>query len=152
MTEGYVTFEVGSTTFAVGVAQVREVLRSADVALLPSSERTVAGRVLTLVDARGSTVPALHLRGDPELRGDVLLARDTARAGLVVDRVTAVRRPGELVVDAASAAALPSYAIGVLRPPDGGTPVLLVRLPEVAGADLPARDEPALGEPVLDRA
>ncbi len=163
MTEaGYVTFEVGTTTFAVAVGEVREVLRTGAVRLLPSSERTVAGRALTLVDARGAAVPVLDLRGDRSvhhgasvptaIEADVLLARDPGRAGVVVDRVIAVLRPGELVAETTDSPALPSYAVGVLRPAAGGAPVLLVSLPEVANASDPAfdrDDEPALGEPVL---
>ncbi len=150
MIDGYVMFEVGATTFAVAVVSVREVLRVSDVQLLPSSERTVAGRELALVDARGRAVPVLDLRRDADLAGDVLLAREDDRAGLVVDRVTAVVRPGELSAETAPELALPSYAVGLLRPADGGPPVLLVTLPAVASAtDEPDRSEPALGEPVL---
>lgn len=152
MIDGYVMFEVGGTPFAVPVAAVREVLRVSDVSLLPSSERTVAGRDLGLVDARGRAMPVLDLRQSPTLSGDVLVGRDTDHAGLVVDRVTAVVRPGELHVEPASELALPSYAIGVLRPVGGGPPVLLVALPEVAAAGAaPEREEPALGEPVLEQ-
>lgn len=164
MTEtGYVTFEVGTTTFAVAVGEVREVLRTGEVRLLPSSERTVAGRALTLVDARGAAVPVLDLRGDRSvhhgasvpavIEADVLLARDAGRAGLVVDRVLAVLRPGELVAETSDSPALPSYAVGILRPAAGGDPVLLVTLPEVANAGNPTYDrpdEPPLGHPVLD--
>ncbi len=163
---GYVTFEVGATTFAVAVGEVKEVLRTGEVRLLPSSEHTVAGRALTLVDARGVAVPVLDLRGDRSVHhgesvpasvseADVLLARDPGRAGVVVDRVLAVLRPGALVTEASDPAALPSYAVGILRPAGGGDPVLLVSLPEVAHAGTPAydrEDEPALGEPVLAQA
>lgn len=150
---GYVMFEVGSTAFAVSVAEVREVLRASDVRLLPTSEHTLAGRPLALVDARGRSLPALDLRSGPDVVADVLLARDPGRAGLVVDRVTAVVRPGELELQEVSSPALPSYAAGVLRPAGGGVPVLLVSLPEVRPAGDAAydrTDEPALGEPVLD--
>lgn len=161
---GYVTFEVGTTTFAVAVGEVREVLRTGEVRLLPSSERTVAGRALTLVDARGAAVPVLDLRGDRSvhhgasvpaavIEADVLLARDPGRAGVVVDRVLAVLRPGELVAETSDSPALPSYAVGILRPATGGDPVLLVTLPLVAQAGDPAydrTDEPPLGTPVLE--
>lgn len=152
---GFVTFEVRGAAFAVGVADVAEVLRVTEVRLLPSSDRTVAGRPLTLVDTGGRSLPALDLRVDRDRGGDVLVARTAGRAGLVVDTVSAVLRAGELVAEAVAERALPSYAVGVVRPVDGGEPRLLVALPEVAralapsepGAGLP--DEPPLGDPVL---
>ena len=62
-------------------------------------------------------------------------------------------RPGELVLQEVTSPALPSYATGVLRPEAGGSPILLVSLPEVrptGDAAYDRTDEPALGEPVLD--
>jgi chemotaxis signal transduction protein len=152
---GHVTFEVRGAGFAVAVADVKEVLRVAEVRLLPSSDRTVAGRALTLVDSGGRSLPALDLRADRDGPGDVLVARAEGRAGLVVDTVSAVLRAGELVAEPVAERALPSYAVGVVRPAGGGEPRLLVSLPEVAralapgepGAGLP--HEPPLGDPVL---
>lgn len=153
---GYVTFEVRGAAFAVAVSDVKEVLRVAEVSLLPSSDRTVAGRALILVDTGGRSLPALDLRADPDRPGDVLVARADGRAGLLVDTVSAVLRAGELVAEPVAERALPSYAVGVVRPAGGGEPRLLVALPEVARAYAPGEpgaeplDEPALGDPVLD--
>lgn len=152
---GYVTFEVGDTSFALSVTAVSEVLRSTDVQLLPSSDRRLVGRSLMLADARGRALPVLDLRTDPMAPSDVLLARQPGYAGLVVDRVTAVLRPGQLQAEDLSSPALPSYAVGVLRPVGGGVPVLLVQLPEVPEPGDVAYEptaEPALGEPVLEPA
>jgi chemotaxis signal transduction protein len=149
---GYVTFEVGDTVFAIDVAEVAAVLRTSDVELLPTSERMLAGRPLSLVDAQGHSVPVLDLRSSPDLAGDVLLPRESGHAGVVVDRVTAVLRPGELAAETLVTPALPSYAIGVLPPAEGGRPVLLVTLPAVPDCDDPAftpNGEPALGDPLL---
>jgi chemotaxis signal transduction protein len=148
---GHVTFEVGSTAFALDVGEVAGVVRTTEVDLLPASDRTLAGRPLALADTGGRAVPVLDLRSDPGRDGDVLLPRLPDHAGAVVDRVTAVLRPGELQVETLVTPALPSYAIGVLRPAGGGTPVLLVTLPaipELGSAEYDQRGEPALGESV----
>lgn len=131
---GHLTFEVGASCFAVDVAEVMEVLRTSEVRALPGSGRTVHGRELALVDFRGTCVPVLDLRSDPSVPGDVVVPRYEDQAGLVVDRVTSVQRPGALLLDPVAGPALPSYASGVLRPADGGDPMLLVALPLVPDA------------------
>lgn len=132
-TAGHLTFEVGVTSFAVDVVEVMEVLRTTQVHQLPGSGRTVHGRELGLVDFRGTCVPVLDLRSDPAVVGDVVVPRYEDQVGLVVDRVTSVQRPGALVPEPVAGQVLPSYASGVLRPVDGGPPLLLVDLPPVPG-------------------
>jgi chemotaxis signal transduction protein len=131
-TEGYVLFAVGATSFAVAVSEVREVVRAARLDLLPDL-RQPFGRGVALVDARGRAIPVIDLRGPTDAPGDVLLPVYRHQVGLVVDRVLSVRTPLELVPEHEHVPdALPTYARGVLRPADGGDPVLLVKLPDAA--------------------
>jgi chemotaxis signal transduction protein len=150
--DGYVVFSVGRTSFAVPVAEVREVLRAARIELLPDSGREVNGRSLALVDARGRSIPVLDLRSSRSAPGDVLIPMWRHHVGVVVDRVVSVRSPRELVRETEDVpVALPSYARGVLRPVDGGAPVLLIAMPDAPELEADARrvDEPRLGEDVL---
>ncbi|HEY7859168.1 MAG TPA: chemotaxis protein CheW [Candidatus Nanopelagicales bacterium] len=149
---GHLTFEVGRTSFAVDVADVMEVLRASEVRRLPGSGRTLSGRELCLVDVRGASVPVLDLRSEPTVVGDLIVPRYEDQVGLLVDRVTSVQRPGALILDPATGPALPSYASAVLRPAEGGTPMLLVELPRVPAIGDPAYEPatgPALGSSVL---
>jgi chemotaxis signal transduction protein len=150
--DGYVVFRVGGTSFAVPVAEVREVLRAARIELLPDSGREVNGRTLALVDARGRSIPVLDLRSSRSAPGDVLIPMWRHQVGVVVDRVVSVRSPRELVRETDDVpVALPSYARGVLRPADGGAPVLLIAMPDAPELEADAQrvDEPRLGEDVL---
>ena len=150
--DGYVVFRVGQTTFAVPVSEVREVIRAARIELLPDSGREVNGRALALVDARGHSIPVLDLRSHRSAPGDVLIPMWRHQVGVVVDRVVSVRSPRELVRESDEVpVALPSYARGVLRPADGGAPVLLIAMPDAPEleADSLRVDEPRLGEDVL---
>lgn len=136
--EGYVLFRVGGTAFAVPVGEVREIVRAVRLELLPAATAAY-GHGVALVDARGRSIPVVDLRSDRESAGDVLLPLWRHQVGLVVDRVTAVQTPRELVREHDEVpAALPSYSRGVLRPVDGGSPVLLIALPDAAELDLDA--------------
>ena len=149
--EGYVLFRVGGTTFAVSVGEVREIVRAARIDLLPLAE-SAYGHGIALVDARGRSIPVLDLRSARSTTGDVLLPMWRHQVGLVVDRVTSVQTPRELVPEHDQVpAALPSYARGVLRPVEGGAPVLLIAMPDAAELERDAArtDEPRLGEDVL---
>ena len=149
--EGYVLFAVGGTTFAVLVGEVREIVRAARLELLPQSH-VAYGHGVALVDVRGRSIPVVDLRSDREAYGDVLLPMWRHQVGLVVDHVVAVHSPRELVREHDEVpAALPSYSRGVLRPAEGGDPVLLIAMPDAAEleADAARTDEPRLGEDVL---
>jgi chemotaxis signal transduction protein len=150
--DGFVVFRVGQTSFAVPVSEVREVIRAARIELLPDSGREVNGRALALVDARGHSIPVLDLRSHRSSPGDVLIPMWRHQVGVVVDRVVSVRSPRELVRETEEVpVALPSYSRGVLRPVDGGAPVLLIAMPDAPElhADSLRVDEPRLGEDVL---
>ena len=152
--EGHLVFEVGGTRFALDVSDVTEVLRATEVRAMPMSERSLAGRGLGLVDARGRSVPVLDLRSDLTRPGDVVVPVRRDLAGLVVDRVVSVLRAGVLLPESDLPPALPSYARGVLRPAGGGDALLWVVFPEVVepgDSAYDARAEPALGEPVLEQ-
>jgi chemotaxis signal transduction protein len=152
--EGHLVFEVGGTRFALDVSDVTEVLRATEVRTMPVSGRSLAGRGLGLVDARGRSVPVLDLRSDLTRPGDVVVPVRRDLAGLVVDHVVSVLRAGVLLPESDFPPALPSYARGVLRPAGGGDSLLWVAFPEVPEPGDPAYDaraEPALGEPVLEQ-
>jgi len=149
--DGYVLFAVGGTTFAVEVRDVREIVRAARLELLPEA-RASYGHGIALVDVRGRSIPVADLRADRAGTGDVLLPLWRHQVGLVVDRVVAVQSALELVPEHEDVPdALPSYARGVLRPAEGGAPVLLVAMPDAAElqADAARTDEPRLGADVL---
>jgi chemotaxis signal transduction protein len=149
--DGYVVFAIGATRFAVAVSQVREIIRAVRLDLLPD-QRHDLGRGVALVDARGRSIPVVDLRTDTSVRGDVLLPLYRHHVGLVVDRVVAVQTPLELLVeDDHLPVALPSYSRGVLRPAEGGVPVLLIELPDAAeiAADAVRDVESRLGSDVL---
>jgi chemotaxis signal transduction protein len=136
VTEAHLLVRVGDTDFAFPVAEVREVLRSAQVRLLGRGALEIHGRPVAHVDVRGRTIPVVDLRTDPDGPGDVLLPLWRRQAGVVVDRVVTVLSPDDLVVEPSAATeALPEYAHGVGRTVEAGTPVLLVALPVLPGAD-----------------
>jgi chemotaxis signal transduction protein len=149
--EGYVLFAVGATTFAVAVGEVREIVRAARLELLPQSH-VAYGYGVALVDVRGRAIPVVDLRSERASRGDVLLPMWRHQVGLVVDHVVAVHSPHELVREHDDVpAALPSYARGILRPVEGGAPVLLIAMPDAAEleADGGRTEGPRLGDDVL---
>jgi chemotaxis signal transduction protein len=149
--EGYVVFHVGSTAFSVAVGEVREIVRAARLELLPDAQASY-GHGVALVDARGKSVPVVDLRSDRSRTGDVLLPMWRHQVGLVVDRVVAVQTPRELVREHDDVPdALPSYARGVLRPAEGGSPVLLIAMPDAAelAADSVRAAESLIGSDVL---
>lgn len=149
--EGYVLFQVGGTTFSVPVGEVREIVRAARIDLLPLAEAAY-GHGIALVDARGRSIPVLDLRSDRSVTGDVLLPMWRHQVGLVVDRVASVQTAHELVPEHDEVpAGLPSYARAVLRPVDGGAPVLLIAMPDAGELERDAArtDEPRLGQDVL---
>jgi chemotaxis signal transduction protein len=128
---GHVVFRLGSSSYAVPVSDVREVIRGVELAVVPDSEHRAVGRPVGLVDAHGRTVPVVDLRSDSTVAGDVLLPVWRRHLGVAVDRVESVLRAGELVAEPADVVdALPSYARGLLRPVDGGAAVILVALPD----------------------
>jgi chemotaxis signal transduction protein len=159
---GYVLVSVGGTALAVGVGQVREVLRTPRLELVPDREAPW-GRGVALVDARGRSVPVVDLHTGAEASrvgarrrgtddGDVLLPLYRHHVGLVVDRVLAVLAARDVVAESDEVpAALPAYARAVLRHVDGGEPVLLVSLPDAGELATDVLRDPAqrLGSDVL---
>ena len=129
--DGYVVFAVGDACFAVPVDEVRAVIRTERLDLLPGGERPRYGRGVALVDVRGRAIPVVDLRSDPDVAGEVLLPLYRHHVGLVVDRVVSVSSSRELVPEPDGLPdVLPAYARGVLRPAEGGPAVLLVGLPD----------------------
>jgi chemotaxis signal transduction protein len=128
---GYVVFALGDACFAVPIDEVRAVIRTERLDLLPGGARPRYGRGVALVDVRGRAIPVVDLRTDPSAPGEVLLPLYRHHVGLVVDRVVSVSSSSELVPEPDGLPdVLPDYAQGVLRPADGGAPVLLVALPD----------------------
>ncbi len=139
---GHVLFRVGTTTCALGVEEVLEVVRTTRLHLLPASSSSAGGRPVALCDVRGRTVPVVDLREDPSIAGDVLVPSDEGRAGAIVDRVVAVVEPGSLHLEDDRPGTMPAGSCAVLRPVAGGEaarvlgstgPVLHLVLPLLPG-------------------
>lgn len=128
----YVTFRLDGQAYATRIASVREVVRLAQLAVLPGLTPPIAG----VLDLRGVSLPVVDIRasGGP---GDVLvLSSEDADYGFACDEVLAVVGEDTLVEETSRAAAsgtLPPYVETVLRGPDG--PVFLVDVDRMAGAD-----------------
>jgi purine-binding chemotaxis protein CheW len=126
----YVTFRLDGQAYATRIEAVREVVRLAELAVLPGLEPPVAG----VLDLRGVSLPVVDIRGSGGDRGDVLvLAGDGAEYGFACDEVVAVVDGDTLPEEASTIAAggtLPPYVETVLRGPDG--PVFLVDLGRMA--------------------
>jgi chemotaxis signal transduction protein len=125
---GYVVYELDGAAYAVAVEEVHEIVRRARLQPVPGAR--AAGGDVVLVDVRGRSIPVLDARRD---RGDarpaqVLLPVYRHQVGLVVDRVLAVRADLEVEQDELSPV-LPARALVVLRPAEGGDPILRVELP-----------------------
>jgi chemotaxis signal transduction protein len=132
----YVVFELDGAAYAVAVEQVHEIVRRPRLQPVPGAR--AAGGDVALVDVRGRSIPVLDGRSQRDDRrpAQVLLPVFRHHVGLVVDRVLGVRTDLAVEQDDVSPV-LPARARGVLRPADGGAPVLHVGLP--SAADL-ARD------------
>ena len=132
-TPGHIVYELGGASYAVAVSEVHEIVRRARLQPVPGAR--AAGGVVALVDVRGRSIPVLDARTDPDASrpAHVLLPVYRHQVGLVVDRVVAVRDDLEVEQDDVSPV-LPGRALGMLRPADGGDPLLLVSLP--SGAEL----------------
>lgn len=129
MSTGFVLFQLGESTFAAPLDEVREIVRLSGLEPLPGAQPPLAGVVVL----RGEPLPVLDVRTvmtagpRPVEGGDVLVMTvDGDTVGVAVDRVTAVLPPDALTDAAAPARALPSYVVGVRR--HAGEPVLLVDL------------------------
>ena len=132
---GYVVYELGGLSYAVAVEEVHEIVRRARLQPVPGAR--AAGGDVALVDVRGRSIPVLDARSarDSGRPAQVLLPVFRHHVGLVVDRVLGVRADLEVEQDELSPV-LPSRALGMLRPAEGGEPILRVTLP--AAADLAA--------------
>jgi hypothetical protein len=140
---GHVLFSLRGTTYAVSVADVREISRAE---LHPVALGTTSADV-ALVDVRGRSIPVVDLRAEKAGHGDVLLPLWRSHAGVVVDRVLSVTPEGALVPEPGDVPqGLPAWVRAVLRPVAGGSPVLLVSLPEAASL---GTDAARLGDLVL---
>jgi purine-binding chemotaxis protein CheW len=145
------TFEVHGREYALDVAQIREIVRAAEVTPLPKAPVLIEG----VVDLRGSVVPVVDLGralgGEPVAPGPaariVLLELDGLRLGLRVAAALDV-----LAADAGSLASPPALAThagydavrAVVRRP-AGRPVLVLSLEHVLESvyrsALPPREE-----------
>lgn len=125
----YVTFRLGGQSYATRISAVREVVRLAELAVLPGLVPPIAG----VLDLRGVSLPVVDIRaaGGP---GDVLvLSSADADYGFVCDEVLAVVGDETLAEETSRTAAsgtLPPYVETVLRGPDG--PVFLVDVERMA--------------------
>ncbi|HVE97809.1 MAG TPA: chemotaxis protein CheW [Mycobacteriales bacterium] len=127
----YVTFRLDGCDYATRIADVREVVRLAELTRLPGMSAPLAG----ILDLRGTSLPVLDIRSREASPGDVLVLNvDGTDYGFACDRVTAVLDTGLLPPEeggAASGGALPGYVEQVLRGPDGA--VFLVDVKAMAG-------------------
>jgi purine-binding chemotaxis protein CheW len=93
-----VGFEIAGVMYAVGIGEVREILRPLSTMPLPHVPPTVVG----VIDHRGDVVPIIDLRtrfGMPARSGRevrwIIVKRGERLSGLVVDRVTEVFNTGD---------------------------------------------------------
>jgi purine-binding chemotaxis protein CheW len=144
---GYVLFRVGEQTFALGIDEVREIVRLGGLVRLPAARPPLAG----VLELRGTPLPVLDVRATQEEAdvGDVLVVQlGGDPLGVAVDQVIAIASEAELP-DAGEPPAknLPGYVVGVLRHVSG--PVLLVDLQQMLDA---AADGWAEGQQATDLA
>jgi chemotaxis signal transduction protein len=142
---GFLTFVMAGRELAAPLAQVREVVRATGVQPL----RGVRAPVTGLVELRGSPLPVVDLRSDPDAgtTGDVVVlpGGPEGALGVAVDRVLAVVAGDELAGDDAPLPyGLPGYVTGLLRSVDDRRTVFLVDLWVLAGVppSVPARPAP----------
>lgn len=127
-TPGFVLFRLGERLYATPLAEVREVVRLTELALLPGMTPPLAG----VLDLRGRSLPVLDVRpaGATRLAGDVLVlgARATVAEplGFAVDSVTAVVADLPGTASGERDGLLPAYVEQVRT--DAGEQVFLVDL------------------------
>lgn len=132
MITGYVMFQLAEQTFALSLADVREIVRLTGLERLPGSRPPLAG----IIVLRGNPLPVLDVRRDgaAEDSGDVLVmdfAGDPV--GIAVDAVLAVVPESALPEsDEPPPKTLPHYVVGIRRGASG--PVLLVDLERLLDA------------------
>lgn len=125
----YVTFRLGGQAYATRIGAVREVVRLAELAVLPGLAPPVAG----VLDLRGVSLPVVDIRAGRG-PGDVLvLSSGEADYGFACDEVLAVVGEETLAEESSgtmSSGTLPPYVEAVLRGPDGA--VFLVDVERMA--------------------
>ena len=110
----FVTFRLDGQGYAARIDAVREVVRLADLAVLPGMKPPVVG----VLDLRGATLPVVDVRRAPRERSDVLVIGETDEVfGLACDRGTDVAAADELrpLPDTAHSSRLPPYVESVFR-------------------------------------
>lgn len=148
----FVTFALDGQRYAARIDELREVVRLADLAVLPGMRPPVVG----VLDLRGTSLPVVDVRRHPSPdRGDVLVVGATEQEfGLACDPGTDVAGDDEFVREAGPAGgeagrALPPYVQGVLRGEHGAVFLVDVRRMAVEYADSldVALEDGALREP-----
>ncbi|MBC7123461.1 MAG: purine-binding chemotaxis protein CheW, partial [Pseudothermotoga sp.] len=93
--EQYVTFILGEETYAVSVANVREIVKASKITRIPLAPAHIEG----VMNLRGEVLPIINLRKllglpehDPSLSKVVVLTRDGKTLGVLVDRTAQVIR------------------------------------------------------------
>ena len=126
----YVTFRLDGQAYATRIASVREVVRLAELAVLPGLVPPISG----VLDLRGVSLPVVDIRATSGGPGDVLvLSSDRTDYGFACDEVIAVVGDDTLAEETSRTAGsgqLPAYVETVLRGPDG--PVFLVDVERMA--------------------
>jgi len=96
--EQYVTFILGEETYAVSVANVREIVKASKITRIPLAPAHIEG----VMNLRGEVLPIINLRKllglpehDPSLSKVVVLTRDGKTLGVLVDRTAQVIRSTE---------------------------------------------------------
>jgi len=148
----FVTFALDGQRYAAPIDELREVVRLADLAVLPGMRPPVVG----VLDLRGTSLPVVDVRRHPSPdRGDVLVVGATEQEfGLACDPGTDVASDDEFTQEATPAGgdpgrALPPYVHGVLRSEEGAVFLVDVRRMAVEYADSldVALEDGALREP-----
>lgn len=94
MAEQLVVFELGDCRYALGISEVREILRVTEITPVPEMPAYVEG----VINLRGAVIPVINLRqrlGLEKMPSDqhtriILADADGSSFGLIVDRVLEV--------------------------------------------------------------
>ena len=131
----YLAFVLAGDVYGVQIARISEILKPPPLTEVPRAHATVMG----IVSVRGRLVTVIDLRrrfrvaeGPIDTRTRILLVeRQDEQIGLLVDEVLSVYRLADSEIEPANVLGgdQPAHIVGIGRPVEGGTIVLVDLLP-----------------------